>query len=141
MRGFTLIELLVVIAILVMLAAAFPIALDRTLPGRRVAVTAQNLVSAVRDAEAQSLLHGRPVILQMRDGGLLNSEKVAVTFPARTRVALVDVDGRALESIVAYPDGSVSAARFEISERQHSRSVIISGTTGRVSLRVGASAP
>jgi general secretion pathway protein H len=141
MRGFTLIELLVVIAILVMLAAAFPVALDRTLPGRRVAVTAQNLVSAVRDAESQSVLRGRPVKLQMSDTGLSNEGKIAVAFPARTRVALVDADGRALENIVAYPDGSVSAARFEISERQHTRSVVMSGTTGRVSLRAGGDAP
>lgn len=141
MRGFTLIELLVVIAILVMLTAAFPVALDRTLPGRRVAVTAQNLVSAVRDAESQSLLRGQPVKLQMSGAGLLNGAKVAVAFPKTTTVALIDADGRALEGIVAYPDGSASAARFEVSERKHTRSVVISSHTGRVSLEVGGDAP
>ena len=136
MRGFTLIELLVVIAILVMLAAAFPIALDRTLPGRRVAVTAQNLISAVRDAESQSLLRGRPVKLQMTSGGLLSGEKISVTFPATTTVALLDADGHALEGIIAYPDGSASGARFVVSERNHARAVVVSGNTGRVSLEV-----
>jgi prepilin-type N-terminal cleavage/methylation domain-containing protein len=141
MRGFTLIELLVVIAILVMLAAAFPVALDRTLPGRRVAVTAQNLVSAVRDAESRSLLRGKPVTLEMSGSGLISGGKVAITFPASTRVALVDADGRALKSIVAYPDGSASAARFEVSERKHARVVVISSNTGRVSLEAGGDAP
>jgi general secretion pathway protein H len=141
MRGFTLIELLVVIAILVMLAAAFPVALDRTLPGRRVAVTAQRLVSAVRDAESRSLLRGKPVTLQMSDAGLVSGEKVAVEFPATTRVALLDADGRALKSIIAYPDGSATAARFEVSERKHARSVVVSSNTGRVSLQAGGDAP
>lgn len=134
MRGFTLIELLVVIAILVLLAAAFPVALDRTVPGRRVAVTAQKLASAIRDAESESMLRGVPVKLQMGEGGLVNGGNVAVNFPRATQVALLDHDGRRLDEIVVYPDGSASAARFEVRERAHSRAVVVSGNTGRVSV-------
>jgi general secretion pathway protein H len=133
-RGFTLIELLVVMAILVMTAAALPLALDRTLPGRRVSVTAQKVVVAMRDAGSQSVAQGRPITLEFRDRALVSDFGVTVSFPAATRVVLTDADGRPLQRINVYPDGSADSARFEVRERTHVRVVAVSGHTGRVTL-------
>lgn len=136
MRGFTLIELLVVIAILVLLTAAFPLALDRAVPARRVAATAQHLASAIRDAETDSMTRGSPVRLQIDSHGLMRAGQVAVGFPRSTDVALLDRDGRPLTELVLYPDGSATAGQFMVKERTHVRRVIVSSISGRVSVEV-----
>jgi type II secretion system protein H len=134
-RGFTLIELLVVIAILTMMAALLPVAFDRALPSRRVAVTAQRLVSALRDAQSDSLTRGKPVHLQFDEqSGLRRASGRTVTFPASLHVSLADADGRPMRAITVYPDGSTIGARFEVSERSHRAFVAISGITGRIAL-------
>jgi general secretion pathway protein H len=138
-RGFTLIELLVVIAIVTTLAALLPVAIDRALPGRRVAATAQRLVSALRDAQSDSLATGEPVHLEFRENaGLVRASKLAVAFPSATQVRLADAEGRPVHDLTAYPDGSMVSARFEVSERSHHAAVVISGITGRVALGEGS---
>jgi general secretion pathway protein H len=132
--GFTLIELLVVIAVLVLLSSALPLALDRTVPGRRVTVTAQKLVGAVRDASSQSVLAGRSVSLEMHEQGLSDGARISVPFPSATRVTLADADGRPLRRLTVYPDGSADGANFVVSERGHLRTVAVSSLTGRVTL-------
>ena len=140
--GFTLIELLVVIAILTMLAAVLPFAIDRAMPGRRVAVTAQKLVSALRDAQSDSLVVGKAVHLEFRDkSGLARDSRLAVSFPTSTRVQLSDADGRPLRDLTVYPDGSMPSVRFDVSERTHRVAVVVSGITGRVALEAGSDAP
>ena len=137
-RGFTLIELLVVIALLTMVAALIPVAFDRALPSRRVAVTAQRLVSVLRDAQSDSLVGGKPVRLQFDEhGGLVRRSKPAVSFPASTRVRLSDGDGRPMREVTMFPDGSTADARFEVSERAYRAVVVLSGITGRIALEVG----
>jgi general secretion pathway protein H len=131
-RGFTLIEMLVVMAVVILVSSALPLALDRTLPSRRVAVTAQKVVTAMRDAGSQSVATGRAVILELRSGALVSEAGVSVSFPATTRVLLTDLDGRPLNRVRLYPDGSSDSARFEVRERAHVRVVAVRGETGRV---------
>jgi general secretion pathway protein H len=138
--GFTLIELLVVVAIVVLLSTALPLALDRSLPGRRVALTAQKLVSAVRDAGSQSMSIGQPVDLELSESGLAGGRGIAVTFASTTQVTLVDADGRPLRRLRMYPDGSADSGRFLVRERSHARSVTVSAHTGRVTLEASVNA-
>ncbi|MEP7246137.1 MAG: prepilin-type N-terminal cleavage/methylation domain-containing protein [Gammaproteobacteria bacterium] len=136
--GFTLIELMVVIAVLVLMTSVLPLALNRALPGRRVAVTAQRIASAVREAQSQSTATGNPVRLQFRQGvGLALADRLAVSFAASTTVTLIDSDGRKGKRLTAYPDGSITSARFEVSESTHRSDVVVSGVTGKVAVSSG----
>jgi prepilin-type N-terminal cleavage/methylation domain-containing protein len=138
-KGFTLVELLVVVTILVMLAALFPVAMDRALPGRRVAVTSQRLMAAIRDAQSDSLASGRPVRLELdASAGLTRNARVAVGLPPSTQVRLTDREGRPLRELVVQPDGSVPAARFEVSAGPHRSAVLLSEMSGRVTLEAGS---
>ncbi|MEJ1962974.1 MAG: prepilin-type N-terminal cleavage/methylation domain-containing protein [Gammaproteobacteria bacterium] len=133
--GFTLMELLVVIAILVLLTSALPLAFDRALPGRRVVVTTQKLLSAIRDAQSLSIASGRPVRLVF-DGSALSGERVSVKFPATTRVELKDAEGLTLRAVAAYPEGTLTEARITVSERTYRRALRLSGLTGRITVEV-----
>jgi general secretion pathway protein H len=115
--GFTLIELLVVIAILVLISTAIPLVLDHALPERRVAVAADRLVTAIHAAQATSIATGKPS---------------AIVLPGEVRIT--DPDGRGLDAVYMFPDGSANAARFEIRDGDHRRAVVVSGLTGRVKL-------
>lgn len=132
--GFTLLELLVVMAIVTLLAAALPAALNRSLPGRRVAVTTDRLVAGVRDAQAASVLSGQPVTLELQSRGFAFSHRAARagSFAASTRVVLTDTEGRPAREITVFPDGSAQGGRFEIVDGPHRRTVIVSPLTGRV---------
>lgn len=147
-RGFTLLELLVVLAILVLTGVAFPFALNRVLPGRRVVVVAERLTTALREAEAESVVSGMPARIEV-DGhdvrltivGLndrdIRSRRVA-SVPFKTRVEVTDSDGRSGLRVLLYPDGSTSGARFRVSEGPHERFVEVGALTGRITIEPGA---
>lgn len=128
-------ELLVVIAILVLLSSALPMALDRTLPGRRVVATTQKLLSAIRDAQSLSAMRGSPVRLEL-SASRLRGERVSVDFPATTRVEMQDAEGLSLQAISAFPEGTLTEARIVVSERSQQRTLHLSGLTGRVTVEV-----
>lgn len=138
--GFTLVELLVVLAILGLLASALPLALNRALPARRVAVAAEEIASAVREAHTLALAQGATVIVRVQDGALVVSAQAAGSArrPVRaalrpsTSVALTDREGRPLPALVLYPDGSSMGARFAIVDGARRASVSVSELTGRV---------
>jgi len=138
--GFTLMELLVVIAILVLLTSALPLALDRALPGRRVAATTQKLRAAIRDAQSLSAARGSPVRLELDASGL-SGGRVAVRFPATTHVEVKDAEGLSLRAVSAYPEGTLTEARITVSERTHRSTLRLSGLTGRVTVEVPTRAP
>jgi len=124
--GFTLIELLVVLAILVMVAAAFPVALNRALPGRRVNAAAEKLASSVRELETLSITSGQPVRRKVNE--------LAVSFPSSTRLTMTSRDGRTVDSFVVFPDGSTTGGYFEIVDGVHRRALVVSELTGRAIL-------
>jgi general secretion pathway protein H len=124
--GFTLIELLVVLAILVMAATAFPVALNRALPGRRVHAAAQQLISTVRALETSSIGTNQPVRREL--------EQLTASLPSSTRVTMTDPDGATLDSFAAFPDGSTTGARFEIIDGVHRSALLVSELTGRAVL-------
>jgi type II secretion system protein H len=146
-RGFTLLELLVVIAILVLMASALPLALNRALPGRRVMSTAEKVRSMLVDAQAESVAHGAVVSLSVKDHALIagtaadSSQTGSIysrqlSFPESVTVSMIDANGKPAEAVAAFPDGSAQAARIEVSEGSHRRTVIVSAVTGRVSLEI-----
>lgn len=139
--GFTLLELMVVMAILVLVATLLPMALDRALPGHRVATTAERLMSLVREAQGSSVVSGRPVTLTVQGHELVTQDGATsaaigrpFSFPTSTNVSLIDLEGRAATALVVYPDGSTQPVRFDIEDSGRRRAVIVSAVTGRVSL-------
>ena len=137
-EGFTLLELMVVLAILVMVAALFPVALDRALPGRRVSAAAQQLASVVREAQADSVFSGRPVTLRLQEHRLAVEEATAsarsAPLPQSVALSMSDQDGRPLTALILYPDGSTQGALLEVDDTNHREVVHVSAVTGRVSV-------
>jgi general secretion pathway protein H len=140
-RGFTLIELLVVLAILVMAAALFPLALNRALPGRRVAASVDHLVATLHDAEAESAVTGLPVTLRLPDARseepLSNSRAIvhAIAFRSLVRVELKDGDGARAPALTVFPDGSAQAGEYAVESGARRSLVRVSGLTGRIAVR------
>jgi general secretion pathway protein H len=143
-RGFTLLELMVVMAILVMIAAAFPLALDHAMPGRRVSTTAERLVARIHEAQDLSLMSGRPYRLTLQDHGLLTQDTTtlatmghALLFPPSTQVSLFNTERQAVPALLVYPDGSAQAGQFSVADGAYRSSVLVSSVTGRVSVASG----
>ena len=122
--GFTLLELLVVLAILVMAATAFPLALDRALPGRRVRAATGYLKAAIRNAELQSMALDRPERLSVAE--------LTSRFAASTHMQTTGPGGGPLDELVTYPDGSTNGARFVVSDGSDRSTVLVSEITGRI---------
>ena len=141
--GFTLLELLVVIAIMAALSAAFPLALNRFVPARRVDAAARQLLADVRLAEARSVATGRPLEILPAANGYTVSEPgasaaVAIstrTWRATTALELKSSDGsRELAVFRVFPDGSSTGAAFRIRDGERVRTVIVSELTTRAEI-------
>lgn len=120
--GFTLLELLVVLAIMLMMSAAFPLVLDRALPGRRVTVATEHLVVAIREAQARSISQGKPVRVPL--------VTLTGSLSASTHVVFTDWNGRALSALMLYPDGSAIGGRLLVVDGSHRSTVVVSAFTG-----------
>lgn len=142
--GFTLLELMVVMAILVLMVSAVPIAINRMMPGRRVAVTAERISTAVRDAQAMSTATGTPVSLEVgrrditavqvtRRSAQPVSHKV-LTTSSSTELKVNDDDGRPTTAVIVYPDGATSGGSIDIIDGTHQARISISALLGRVSM-------
>lgn len=151
-RGFTLLELLVVVAIMAALTAAFPIALNRFVPARRVDAATRELVADIRLAQARSVSSGKPVFIEPAAHGyrILSGAKrelVAVReWRASTDLGLQALDGSAgADSLRVFADGSSTGALFTIRDGTRLRGVTVSELTGRVRLaaaeQLGEGAP
>ena len=134
-KGFTLIELLVVLTILVLMAGLFPLALNRTLPGRKAEAAAQTLVSALRYAQSSSIIGGRDVSVN------IDRMKIDITSPARSwslpAEARFQGSGSGVESrqrVTFFPDGSSDGAVIQVRAGSRSRLITVSGLTGRITV-------
>lgn len=139
--GFTLVELLVVMAILVMVTCAFPLVLQRLLPRHRVVALTQKIVVMIDAARDASTLCSCPLTLQLQNGqfGLAPADRDHLTRPSKllsiptsTQVVLLDTDARHIDSLKVFPDGTASAARFEIADGVQRSAIMLSEFTGRV---------
>lgn len=126
--GFTLLELLVVLAIMVIAVAAFPLALNRALPGRRVRAATEHLEAATRNAETESIALDQPQNLSVAE--------LRFRFATSTRLHATYLGGGALRALVTYPDGSTSGARFVVSDGAARSSVVVGEITGRIDVNV-----
>ncbi|MGA7538941.1 MAG: prepilin-type N-terminal cleavage/methylation domain-containing protein [Steroidobacteraceae bacterium] len=120
--GFTLLELLVVLAIMLMMAAAFPLAFDRALPGRRVTIATEHLVAAIREAQTRSISQGKPI--RVRLASLTDS------LSASTHLTFRDSNGRVLSALTLYPDGSATGGQLRVVDGSHRSTVVVSAITG-----------
>jgi len=117
-------ELMVVLAILVLVAAAFPLAIDRTLPSRRVNVGAERIRAQIRTLEDRSIATGEPVRTR--------ASEFTKLLASATHVSVVDLEGAPLDALVLLPDGSSSGARVLIADGRYHSFVRVSALTGRV---------
>lgn len=139
--GFTLIELLVVMAILVMVTCAFPLVLQRLLPRHRVVALTQKIVVAIDATRDASTICSCPLTLQLQsrlfglaaaDRDRLSRPLTALSIPSSTQVVLMDMDAIRIDSLKVFPDGTASAARFEIADGVQRSAITLSELTGRV---------
>jgi type II secretion system protein H len=139
-RGFTLLELLVVIAIMAALTAAFPLALNRFVPARRVDGAARQLLADIRRAEARSVTTGRPVDIVPETHGYRISETTSGprtlstrTWRSTTALELTAADdSNVIAALRIFPDRSSTGAHFRIRDGERVRSLIVSELTSRV---------
>lgn len=112
------------LAIMVTAVAAFPIALDRALPTRRVRAAAEHLETRIRAAEIRSVALDQPQRLSIAD--------LTLRFAASTRLLASGPCGESLLALVTYPDGSTNGGRFVITDGPARRTVTVSEITGRI---------
>jgi general secretion pathway protein H len=144
--GFTLLELMVVIAIMASLTAAFPLALNRFVPARRVDAAARALLADIRLAQARSVnldvvvrLVPRQHGYEMRDATGPTATSPPVEWRESTSLSLGAGDGsRTLLELRIYPDGSSSGGRFVIQDGTRRRDITVSELTGRARLEPAA---
>lgn len=141
-RGVTLLELLVVLAIIASVSAAFPLALNRFVPARRVDAAARELLADLRLAQARSTATNAMVtLLPSAHGYVLREGKAEASlwqsraWKESTALELRSNDGaRPLAELRLYPDGSSSGGRLLIRDGARERGITVSELTGRVRL-------
>jgi general secretion pathway protein H len=134
-RGFTLLELLVVLAIIAALSAAFPLALSRFVPARRLDAAARVLVADIRSAQSLSLGQNKPVALEIEAHRYQVPRGESRELRSSTFLELRSADDlRRLATLRVFPDGSSSGGRFIFRDGAHTRVVVVSALTGRVRL-------
>src|SRR3954470_20846573 len=137
-RGFTLLELLVVIAIMAALSAAFPLALNRFVPARRVDAAARLLLADIRSAQARAVTLDRPVSMEVGTHGYRVASSEARELRASTSLELRSADDlRGLLELRLYPDGSTTGGKFRLKDGERVRTLEVSALTGRVALGSG----
>jgi hypothetical protein len=122
------------------LTAAFPLALNRFVPARRVDAAARVLLADIRFAEARSVATGHAIeIVPATNGyqvslpGIPSADAIS-TRRWRSSTALIlksSDDSRELSCFRIYPDGSSTGARFRIRDGERVREVIVSELTSR----------
>jgi type II secretion system protein H len=135
--GFTLIELLVALAIMVLIASAVPMALGRVMPGRRVSVAADQLVSDLRWLQGEAIRSGTPARLTLRPDGYrleTGANSRFIVLPTTTRIqVLAPADERQLDQLSMFPDGTATPARLSVSDSDRRVELQLSMLTGRPS--------
>lgn len=140
LAGFSLVELLVVVAILTCMALAFPVALDRMLPGRRISATAEKLIINLRELQSRAVVAGRAARIQLSAGGYVvetpGSQRPAeMTLPHGMSLQLTSAaDERAITQIVFFPDGSSTGGTLQLKEGGRRLTVRVSVITARIAL-------
>jgi general secretion pathway protein H len=139
--GFTLIELMVVLAIMVLLTAMLPIALNRMLPSRRVATTADRLLQDIRWLQSEAINRSAPGRMVLEPTGYrLEIEEASlsrrVVLSGSTTVVLrTAVDKRQIQELVVFPDGTGSSGIFDVEDSGRRSTVELSMLTARVRRR------
>lgn len=136
-RGFTLVELMVVLAIMVLLASSLPYALNRALPGRRVAAAAGALVADIQWMRIQAAARGNVARLVLFDSGYRVSVQQGgpsrtIHLPHSTSLKLHALaDDHVVKELIVFPDGSNSSGWFDIADSGRHERVEIALLAGR----------
>jgi hypothetical protein len=131
-----LIELMVVLTIITLIAGAMPFALNRILPARRVALTAQTLITNVRWLQIQSSVTGAPGRITLQPSGYqlhVREQKRQVELAHSTLLRFMQPETAAkLDELVLFPDGTGLPARIEISDSGRRVMLEMSMLSGRL---------
>jgi Tfp pilus assembly protein FimT len=132
-----LIELLVALAIMVLIAAALPIALGRMLPGRRLTVAADQLVTNLQWLQAESIRDRAPGQLTLLPDGYrmeVGPSERRVIIAETTQIHLGDPAGeRELQRLTFFPDGTAVPALLAVADSGRRVDLEVRMLTGRVS--------
>jgi hypothetical protein len=121
--------------ILVLVAGLFPLALNRTLPSRRVDAAAQTVWGALRYAQSLSTVTGRSVSV------LFHGDEVEVDLSSRKwrlpadALIRADAAGEAPRKQLTFlPDGTSDGATIDLHVASRSQTVRVSALTGRIEI-------
>lgn len=135
-RGFTLLELIVVLSIMVLMAGMLPLALNRMLPARRVALAAEQLTTDITWLQIRSSATGARGRIVLTPAGYrldVSTQQRQVDLAPSTTLRFMRVDNdAALEDLTVFPDGTCSPARIAVVDSGRRVSLSISMLTGRV---------
>lgn len=134
--GFTLIDLLVALAIMVLIAASVPTALSRLLPGRRVTVTADRLAADLQWLQSESLRLKAPGQFTLLDEGYrmdVGRVERSAELASTTKITLhARADGRDLQRLLLFPDGSAQPGRIVILDSGRRAELEVGMLTARI---------
>ncbi len=136
--GFTLLEMVMVIAIAVLIASSVPVALNRMLPARRLAVAAERLVTDVRWLQAHATASGHIAYLEVTSAGYIlripgSGIERRVDVPEPIEVKLQSLRGtRPAAKLEIYPEGTTSGGFFDVGDSRRRHRVEVSTLTGKV---------
>jgi type II secretion system protein H len=135
-RGFTLIELLVALAIMVLIASSVPVALNRMLPSRRVAVAADRLVADLQWLRSESIRMQAPGQLTVLPDGYrmeVGHSQQNISLADTMRIQLRAREGeRELQQLMFFPDGTASPVRIAVGDSGRNVDLEVGMLTGRV---------
>lgn len=132
-KGFTLIELLVVLAILTLLVSALPSAVNAAFPGRRLAVTAEDVAAQLREVRSQATRTAVEQVLIVDTHASVNLPGVRLQLPDVIEATWEPASGlSAPVGPVFFADASATPGRIQVRLGSREREIRIAGLSGRV---------
>jgi prepilin-type N-terminal cleavage/methylation domain-containing protein len=144
--GFTLIEVLVVLLLLSLVAAAFPLALDRLAPSRRYAKDVEIVAAQIRDARRLARRCARTVALVLapvpgrppRPSAVRRCDAPLALASGLSITCTEVLAGRPITTVSFHADGSTSGVACRLSDRVYESTLSVALLSGRISVSATA---
>ena len=142
-RGFSLIEITIAVAMMASLTALATVQLAPASEKMRVEAEAREIASILGEVRTRALTSGQPaaVTIDAAENRLIYGQPALERrLPAMLALDVApDGDGRRVQRIVFYPEGSASGGAFVLGGPTHRVSLSVNWLTARISVGPGAS--